>query len=160
MTAPLRLALARAAFFVVALACAAPLLSQTVVDGPPFSAEPKALLAAAHKVEAKDLNVVYLLDEATFSFEADGRTKSVWHQIQHVVTADGVGDAGTLSAWWAPWYDDKPTLAARVIAKDSTIHTLDPKAITEATAEEQEDIFSDQRVLPAPLPAVPEESIA
>ena len=159
MTAPHRLALARATLIVAALTCCAPLLAQNIVDGPPFSADPKALLAAAQKVDAKDLNVAYLLDEATFSFEADGRSKSEWHEIQYIVTPDGVEGAGTVSAWWAPWYDDKPTITARVVAKDGTVHTLDPKAITEATADEEPDMFSDQRVLRAPLPGVAEGSI-
>src|SRR4051812_11924468 len=154
MTASLRRALARAAFLVITVACTIPLLAQTAVDGLPFSADPNALLAAGKKVEAKDLNVVYLLDEQTTSFEADGRAKSVFRMIVYVVTADGIDSAGTASAWWAPWYDEKPTIAARVITKDGIVHTLDPKTITEATAEQQQDIFSDQRVLRAPLPGV------
>ncbi|MEA2326157.1 MAG: hypothetical protein QOE68_1116, partial [Thermoanaerobaculia bacterium] len=156
MTASLRRALACAAFVV---ACTAPLFAQTAIDGAPFSADPKALLAAAKKIEAKDQNLVYLLDEQTISFEANGRTKSVSRLIEYVVTADGVDSAGTASAWWAPWYDEKPTIAARVITKDGTVHMLDPKAITEATAEEEQDIFSDQRVLRAPLPGVAEGAI-
>jgi tetratricopeptide (TPR) repeat protein len=155
MTASFRRALAGAAFAIAAL----PLLAQTALEGPPFSADPKALLAAAHKVETKDQNIVFLLDEETVTFEANGRSKAVMRMIEYVVTADGVDGAGTASAWWAPWYDEKPTIAARVITKDGTVHTLDPKAITEATAEQEQDIFSDQRVLRAPLPGVAEGAI-
>ncbi len=154
MTASLRRALIRAAFFATVLTCTAPLFAQTAFDDPPFSADPKALLAAAQKVDAKDLNVVYLLDEETISFEPDGRAKSVFRAIEYIVTEDGVESAGTASAAWAPWYDDKPVITARVITKDGTVHTLDPKAITESTAEEEQDMFSDQRVLRAPLPGV------
>jgi Flp pilus assembly protein TadD len=154
MTASLRRALIRAAFFATVLTCTAPLFAQTAFGGPPFSADPKALLAAAQKVDAKDLNVVYLLDEETISFEPDGRAKSVFRAIEYIVTEDGVEAAGTASAAWAPWYDDKPVITARVITKDGTVHTLDPKAITESTAEEEQDMFSDQRVLRAPLPGV------
>src|SRR5258708_23002688 len=159
MTASLWRTLARVAFFAAFLACTTRLFAQTAVDGPPFSADPKALLAEAKKVDAKDLNVVYLLDERTVAFEADGRAKSVFRTIEYIVTADGVDDAGTVSAWWAPWYDDKPAITARVITKDGVVHTLDPKAITEASAEEQQDIFSDQRVLRAPLPGVAEGAV-
>jgi tetratricopeptide (TPR) repeat protein/transglutaminase-like putative cysteine protease len=153
MTASFRQALACIASVLAVLFCA-PLFAQSAIDGAPFSADPKALLAAAHKIEAKDQNIVYLLDEASITFEANGRTKSVYRVIEYVVTADGVDDAGTATAWWAPWYDDKPVITARVITKDGAVHTLDPKAITEATAEEEQDIFSDQRVLRAPLPGV------
>jgi tetratricopeptide (TPR) repeat protein/transglutaminase-like putative cysteine protease len=159
MTASLRRALARAVFVVALLTCTAPLFAQTAVDGAPFSADPKTLLAATRKVEAKDQNVVYLLDEQTVSFEANGRTKSVSRMIEYVATPDGVDVVGTLSAWWAPWYDEKPAITARVIKKDGSVHTLDPKAITEATAERELDIFSDQRVLHAPLPGVAEGAI-
>jgi tetratricopeptide (TPR) repeat protein/transglutaminase-like putative cysteine protease len=156
MTPSLRQALACAAFVV---SVAPSLLAQNALDGAPFSADPKALLAAAKKIEAKDQNLIYLLDEQTISFEGNGRTRSVSRLIEYVVTADGVDSAGTASAWWAPWYDEKPTIAARVITKDGTVHTLDPKAITEATAEQEQDIFSDQRVLRAPLPGVAEGAI-
>ncbi|HEY4642354.1 MAG TPA: DUF3857 domain-containing protein, partial [Thermoanaerobaculia bacterium] len=156
MTASLRRALSCAAFLVV---CTGSLSAQTAVDGAPFSADPQALLAAAKKIETKDQNVVYLLDEQTISFETNGRTKSVSRVIEYVVTADGVDTAGTVSAWWAPWYDEKPAIAARVITKDGAVHTLEPKAITEATAEQEQDIFSDQRVLRAPLPGVAEGAI-
>src|SRR5438874_2327874 len=143
MTASLRRVLARTAFVLALLTCA-PVFAQSAVDGAPFSADPKALLAAARKIDAKDQNIVYLLDEATVTFEANGRSKSVYRVIEYVVTADGVDGAGTATAWWAPWYDDKPVITARVITKDGTVHTLDPKAITEATAEQEQDIFSDQ----------------
>src|SRR3954451_12116614 len=110
MTASLRRALAGAAFVIATLPCAAPLFAQNVIDGAPFSADPQALLAAAHKIEAKDQNIVYLLDEATVSFEANGRSKSVSRIIEYIVTADGVDGAGTAVAWWAPWYDEKPSI--------------------------------------------------
>ena len=154
MTASLRRAFIRAALFATVVTCTAPLLAQTALDGPPFSADPKALLAAAQKVDAKDLNILYLLDEETITFEPDGRAKAVFRAIYYIATEDGVEGAGTASAAWAPWYDDKPVITARVITKDGTVHTLDPKAITESTAEEEQDMFSDQRVLRAPLPGV------
>ncbi len=159
MTPFVRSAAARAVFALFAFLSAAPLLAQTIFDGKPFSADPKALLAAAEKVEAKDLKSIYLLYEGTFSFEADGRTKSVFHQIERVVTADGVEGAGTASAWWSPWYDERPVITARVIAKDGTVSMLDPKAIVEATADEEPDMFSDQKVLRAPLPGVAAGSV-
>jgi len=64
MTASLRRALVRALFFVAILACTAPLLAQSAVDGPPFSADPKDLLAAARKADAKG--------------EVTGRTGLLW----------------------------------------------------------------------------------
>lgn len=159
MTPFVRIAPARIALAFFTLLVTAPLIAQTVFDGPPLSADPKALLAAAEKVDAKDQASLYLLHEGTFTFQADGRTKSVWHQIQRIATADGVEEAGTVRAWWSPWYDERPVITARVIAKDGTVYTLDPKAIVEATAEEEQDMFSDQHVLRAPLPGVAAGSV-
>src|SRR3954462_12689309 len=99
MTASLRRALSCAAFLV---ACTGSLSAQTAVDGSPFSADPQALLAAAKKIETKDQNVVYLLDEQTISFETNGRTKSVSRVIEYVVTADVAGTPGTGSGGWVP----------------------------------------------------------
>jgi len=90
----------------------------------------------------------------TYSTESDGRTRTVWHSIRLVVTADGVETVGTVRAPWSPWYDQRPLIQARVIARDGSAQTLDPKAVVEATAEEDADMFSDQRVLRAPLPGV------
>jgi tetratricopeptide (TPR) repeat protein len=158
MTFSLRPALAGAALVLSLLVPAGALRAENRWDGPPFSADPKALLTAGEAI-AKDADTVYLLQEVTHSFEADGRTRTVWHMIERVVTADGVEGAGTASAWWAPWYDGKPVLDARVITKEGTVQRLDPKAVVEATADEEPDMFSDERVLRAPLPGVAAGSI-
>jgi tetratricopeptide (TPR) repeat protein len=159
MPASARLALVCALFLVLSSSSAAPLQAQSLLDGAPFSADPRLLLAAAEKIDAKDQQVVYLLDEATFSFEAGGRSRSVWHEIKRVATKDGVNDSGTAMAYWAPWYDEKPVITARVITKDGTVQMLDAKAIVESTAEMEQDIFSDERVLRAPLPGVAAGSV-
>jgi len=159
MPASARLALACVVSLVLSIASVAPVRAQELFQGAPFSGDPKLLLAAAEKIDAKDQQVVYLLDEATFSFDAGGRSKSVWHEIKRVATKDGVDESGTAVAYWAPWYDEKPVIAARVIGKDGAVQTLDPKAVVESTAEQEPDIFSDQRVLRAPLPGVAAGSV-
>jgi transglutaminase-like putative cysteine protease/tetratricopeptide (TPR) repeat protein len=136
-----------------------PLAAGDIWDAAPFSADPKAMLAAAATVDAKGSSVVYLLNEQTYAFEADGRTKMTWRLIQRVATEDGAAEAGTASAWWAPWYDEKPTIASRVVSADGVVHSLDPKAVVEATGDFEQDMFSDQRVLRAPLPGVTTGSI-
>ena len=138
---------------------AAPLFAADVFDAPPLTADPKALQEAAQKVTAANFDTVTLLDEATYSTESDGRTRTTFHLIELVVTADGVERAGTIRAPWSPWYDQRPSIQGRVIAKDGSIQSLDPKAVVEATAEEEADMFSDQRVLRAPLPGVVAGSI-
>jgi tetratricopeptide (TPR) repeat protein/transglutaminase-like putative cysteine protease len=147
MIRPLRVA----ALFAV---LATPLFARDPWDAPAFSTEPAALIAAAEKVPAGDAAMVVLLDEGSYTFETDGRMRSVSRHMVRVVDESAIDDVGTLAIGWAPWYYDRPTIAARVVSKDGTVHTLDPKAITESPALDELDIFSDNRVLRAPLPGV------
>jgi len=141
-----------AALFVVAAATAA--FARDPWDAPAFSADPAALIAAAEKVPAGDAALVVLLDEGHFSFEADGRTHNMWRHMMRVVDESAIDDAGTLAVPWAPWYHERPVIAARIVARDGTVHILDPKAVTEAPDFDAVDIFSDNRLLRAPLPGV------
>ncbi len=148
-------ACARALGFLALVALAAvPSFAADPWDAPAFSAEPKALIAAAEKVAAGDDATVMLLDEARFSFEADGRSRTVLRHMYRVVDESAIDDLGTVTMPWAPWYHERPTIAARVVAKDGTVHALDPKAITESPAYDDLEIFSDNRLLRAPLPGV------
>jgi tetratricopeptide (TPR) repeat protein len=124
-------------------------------DGPAFSSEPKELIAAAEKVATGEKGVVLLLDEALHSFEADGSTRTQWRLMYRVVTEAAVAPNAQVEADWAPWYDEKPVITARVVTKSGTVHTLDANAVTESPARDSSlDIFSDNRILRAPLPAV------
>src|SRR2546430_2557743 len=54
-----------------------------------------------------------------------------------------------------PWHEQRPELKARVITSDGIVHPLDQKTVTEASVHAQsDDIFSDSRVVRAPLPAL------
>src|SRR5438067_3037044 len=124
-------------------------------DRQPFSAEPKAMLDAAQAVSADDAGVVVLLDEARYTFDEAGRSTLAEHVVYRVANDSGVEHWSTIEALWAPWYQEKPEIKARVIARDGSIHEFDAKALTETPApEESLDIFSDNRILRAPLPAV------
>lgn len=119
-----------------------------------FTAEPNVLLTSAAQVQAGEFPLVMLLDEALYDIDADGRTRSKERVMLYVVAEAGVEYAGEVRAPWAPWYGERPSIEARVITKDGTVHTLDQAAVVEVPAPEQNDIYSDGRVLRAPLPAV------
>jgi Transglutaminase-like superfamily. len=123
-------------------------------DAPAFMSDPKELIAAAEKVSAGDAGFVVLLDEGGYSFEANGKSHTTQRHIYRIVDESAIDQLGTIEVPWAPWYNDRPTVAARIVSKDGTVHTLDSKAITEAPAREDLDIFSDNRVLRAPLPGI------
>ena len=128
-------------------------------DAPAFTADPKALLAAAGRVQAGDYSVVMLLDEAEYVVGADGETRSRERVMLHVVTDAGVEWSSEVRAPWAPWHDERPSIEARVVTRDGNVVTLDQSAVVEVPAGEETDIFSDGRVLRAPLPAVATGSV-
>jgi Tfp pilus assembly protein PilF len=128
-------------------------------DQPAFTADPKALLAAARKVEAGDYATVFLLDESEYVIQDDRGAAARSRLITYVVTDAGVEYAGEVRESWMPWVDERPTIEARVITKEGTVHHLDQAAVVEVPANEEGDIFSDGRVLRAPLPAVAAGSV-
>jgi tetratricopeptide (TPR) repeat protein len=142
-----------AVFAAVVTLCGSVVFASDPWDAAPFSSDPKELIAAAEKVPS-DVGFVILLDEAHYSFEADGKSHTTQRHMFRIVDDSAIEGLGTIEVPWAPWYNDRPTVQARVVSKDGTVHTLDAKAITEAPSREDLDIFSDNRVLGAPLPGV------
>ncbi|HEX7150188.1 MAG TPA: DUF3857 domain-containing protein [Thermoanaerobaculia bacterium] len=134
---------------------AATVMAQEPWDAEAFSVEPKALIEAAEKVPAGDSELVILLDERTYAVEADGRSRTTTRIMYRIAGESAVSGMGQVQAPWAPWIHERPTIEARVVTKDGTMHSLDRNAVTEAPMRDESlDIFSDNRVLRAPLPAV------
>jgi len=145
--------IARTLALLVLFALATTLFADEPWDKP--FADPKAILEAAANVPADDAGVVVLLDEQRYAFDATGSATLTEHLVYRVAIDSGVEHWSTVEALWAPWYQDKPTIQARVIARDGSVHELDARALSETPApEESLDIFSDNRVLHAPLPGV------
>jgi len=119
------------------------------------------VLAAARAISgAKGADAVILLDEQRYSIDAKGRITTTLRKVYRVLTTDGVEDWSAIAHGYAPWHERKPELRARVITADGSTHWLDPNTITDAPALEFEtSIFSDRRMLQAPLPAVAADSV-
>lgn len=121
----------------------------------PFRAEPKAMLAAAEAVPAGEADAVVLLEELRYAFDGEGQATVTSRLIFRLIDESAVDDWSTIQTEWAQWYQERPVLAARVIGRDGSVHMLDAKAVTESAArEESPDIFSDNRLLRAPLPGM------
>ena len=130
-------------------------------EGPPFSADPKAMLAAAEAIRPTnpDDGVLVLLDEETVTFDAAGRSTRVERLLYRVIGESSVDGWSTIETTWQPWYHEQPVVDARVVAKDGSVHRLDPKSFGIGDAEDAPDMFSDTRILSGPLPAVAPGSI-
>lgn len=123
---------------------------------PHFSLDPKALYEAASVVAMPDTaDVAVLEDDETYTFDETGRNVHVEYVVYKVLNQKGVEGWDSVSVDWAPWHEARPVIKARVIGTDLSVHTLDPKQITEAPAREGEyKTYGDGKTLRAPFPAI------
>jgi tetratricopeptide (TPR) repeat protein len=106
-------------------------------------------------VSTADAPVETLSLSVTYTFADDGTYTRVERHRYRLLTESGVQSWGTISSSWAPWYEDRPQLAATVKTPDGSEVALDPTTITAGPASTySERIFSDAQVLRAPLPAL------
>lgn len=123
---------------------------------PHFSIEPKALYqAASAAAPAENANVLVLEDDESYTFDEAGRIEHVEYVVYKVLNQKGVDGWDSVSVDWEPWHESRPTIKARVIAPDLSVHMLDPRQITEAPAREGEyKTYGDGKTLRAPFPAI------
>ncbi|HEX4488766.1 MAG TPA: DUF3857 domain-containing protein [Terriglobales bacterium] len=135
--------------------------SQVAAAPPHFSEDAKALYAAASEPVAPDGTAASVLrDEESYIFDADGRNIHTIYVVFKVLTQSGAENWDAVAADWEPWHEQRPTIRARVITPDFTVHQLDEKTITDAPEKENESsVYSDQRVMRAPLPAIASGSV-
>ncbi|MFY9645026.1 MAG: DUF3857 domain-containing protein [Terriglobales bacterium] len=104
---------------------------------------------------AAGADVLFLEDEETVVFDSEGRAIHSRYFLYKILTQKGAEGWDDIASRWEPWHEERPTMRARVITTDGAVHNLDPKTITDSPAKESADhVFSDRRVLRAPLPAV------
>ena len=120
----------------------------------PFSSDTKAILESARAVSASDDGVI-LLEEHRFKIDSTGRTSSVTRMVMRITQEDALEDWSSVAQQYQPWNEGRPEIRARVIAGDGTVHWLDTKTVADAPAGDDDPaIYSDRRVLRAPLPAM------
>ena len=123
------------------------------LDKPAFTATPAELLAEARAAKPAGHAVAILREDVTFTFDARGRVERRYRTVFTVVEPSGADDWGTIGLDWQPFYQDKPTIRARVINLDGSVTDFDPALMHDAPAvNESPTVFSDRRDLTAPLP--------
>lgn len=133
---------------------ARPALAGDWTDLPPFEATPEQLLAAAEAHPAGD-DVVVLLEDVHYRWDADGRVEATLHQVYQVRSQGALEGWGLTEARWSPWYQDRPELRSRVITPDGQELWLDPASVAEAAVTQLDStLFDDDRKLRAPLPGM------
>ena len=112
------------------------------------------ILAHARSRGAHTAPAEILLAERTYRIDDQGRMHRQLRLIFRVDEPEKVKEWGVVRVGWAPWHQERPRLQARVIGADGRAHRLDPKTIAyERRAVSQPDVFTDVRILSAPLPA-------
>ncbi|MGE5183106.1 MAG: DUF3857 domain-containing protein [Acidobacteriota bacterium] len=138
---------------IVGLVCASRVAGADPLDKPAFTASPAELLAAASAAPASDADAIVLREDATFTFDDKGRAERSFRIVFAIRKQAAVDGWGTLELDWQPFYQDKPTVRARVIVPGGQVSELDPKLVTDApSVSESPSVFSDRRDLEAPLP--------
>lgn len=130
-------------------------------NAPRFADDSKVLTTAAAAVTTPTGADAFVLDEEeSYVFDAEGRNVHTQYAVYKVLTQRGAEGWADIGYSWEPWHQERPVIRARVITPDGAVHTLDPATISDAPAKEDESsIFSDRRVIRAPLPAVAPGSI-
>ena len=137
------------------------LSNANVFDKKPFTGTAKELLAAGNKAVVTNSPAVVMLSHTQrFAFDEAGRRTTTLYNLYKVTSSEGVSGWASTSASWAPWYQQKPRIRARVIAPNGTVHTLEPNQLIEdKTPTGSAHTYSDHRRIRAPLPSVSVGSI-
>jgi tetratricopeptide (TPR) repeat protein/transglutaminase-like putative cysteine protease len=123
---------------------------------PALSAAPEDILrAAAASPAPKDGDVEMLFEEHVYRLDDQGRQHRRSRRVYRFLTDKGVDDWSCTEADWSPWCEEKPVFRVRVITPDGQAHALDQESIGEAPAEQETpNLFSDEKLLRGPLPAI------
>ena len=149
----------RALFCLSLLVCAGLANAAQPWDAP--FADASAILLEAAQVPADDDDpIVLLLDDRRFVVDKLGRTSTTARSVYLVRRKEAVSSWGKVEWEYRPWYEEKPTIKARVLTAAGAVHWLDAKTIADSPSRQFDaNIFSDRRVARAPLPAVAEGAI-
>ena len=126
-----------------------------------FNSDIRAIITSAETIKPSEKSeAVIFLEDHKFTIKKDGRIETALRKVFRVDKQDAVEEWSSFEYSFRPWHQDSPELRARVIGKDGTVKWLDTKTISTApTRQFDASIFSDERVLRAPLPAVAVGSI-
>jgi transglutaminase-like putative cysteine protease len=109
----------------------------------------------AQVTAASGADVIILASEESLSIDAAGTATDSRYLRYRILTQKGAGEWASIAASWQPWLGKRPVLRARVITPDFVVHELDENTVTEApVAEGDARLFSDARLIRAPLPAI------
>jgi len=119
-----------------------------------MAAPPQDLLTAAEAFDGDGADIEILLNEKVVEFDGEGRKVVLRRLVYEVIDIDNASGWGEISASWAPWYQERPEITARIIGPGGSVSTLDPNDLVEVHPEDGDDpvMYSDLLKLRGPLP--------
>jgi predicted Zn-dependent protease/transglutaminase-like putative cysteine protease len=136
--------------------CNVAIAMDAVQDAAHFVSAPSTLYASAsafHMPDGTDINVIEA--HQTYRFDAEGNSVFTEYMVYKILSPAGAEGWNDVSVNWSPWRNQMPTMKARVISADGKSYTLDPATIADSPAYETDStMYSDERTLRAPLPAI------
>jgi hypothetical protein len=111
--------------------------------------------AAEQITPEKFMEVTGLFERDSYRFDADGRVTYRHTLLFRIETQEGIENWAETSARDAPWYQNQPPIQARVILPDGRVSQLDSKTVIDGPAfEDDDDVYTDERIRKAALPAL------
>ncbi len=150
----------RTAFFLPFVIQAVPLAGAEVWTMPVFSADASAVYDAAQALKPPANADVFVIDlRVEVKVDETGRATRTRTAVLRVVSEAGARALSQIAEPWLAWRQNRPAIEARVITPDKQAHKLDPSTITEAGLPGANEIFTDLKLVQAPLPAVASGSV-
>ncbi len=143
--------------FIVAIIASAPTSRAADPWDTPFSDNLAAIQEAAGKFQSNkgDTGIIVLFEQHGYVIDSNGRMASTLRKVFRIQNDSDVEDWSSVEQEYEPWHENRPQLRARVITSEGKVHWLDSKTIADSPAQEYDSsIFSDRRVVRAPLPAI------
>ncbi len=126
-----------------------------------MESDPEVLISAIDSLDFNpDEDVRLIYTEGRFDFDSEGNLLRRFRYVYQIITEQGKENWSDVSTTWHPWYQVRPELKARITNPDGSVHFLLPEHIVEnASQSNSGKIFSDSRILRAPLPSIMAGSI-
>lgn len=139
--------------FAVALLAPLPAIAETAAPKLLPPDELRRLSAATPATSSAPVQV--LLEDSRLEYDAQGRVTRTMRLVYRIDSSDRNDDWASVSRWWQPWLQERPTLIAQVMDTNGKLQALDSAQLTESTPDsDRPDTWRDMRKLSAPLPGV------
>jgi hypothetical protein len=96
-----------------------------------------------------------LFEQEHYIIDSSGKVTRAHRLLYRIETKAGVDEWSQTSIQWDPWYQNQPSIRARVLQVDGKVSELDTHTLTDVPAKnEQDDAFSNARIYKGPLPSL------